>query len=346
MSDLDNSLEIDIEKSTKASVDEDDLEISGEEIGLDIDFEMGSEEDTLDIKEDSVEMGSKELDESLEINMDESIEISEDEVMADISEDELVLDFEEADESSDHDEKNVLDIEELDEAISSGFDIDLTDELEALQVALSSDDEALGEESVVAVDNSSVEPEEYIELEVDEVSVDAENKSGDELESYIDPVLFDIFKNESNSHLLQIREMLDKHYQGDVALSADASLLRALHTLYGSARTAGVYEIAELCGALEKYIRIYLNRDDLSISDSGVKLVDDVCRKVSAMLETLSINNQQLLTDNDLLQKISDLSTQLKSEEIREPVTVEPDDLAANEFEIDDELVEIFLEEA
>ena len=340
---LGESLEIDMDESVEISDDEEDiLEISGEEIGLDTDFELGLEEElSVDI-DDAIEIDMDELDESLEIDMDESIEISEDEVMADISEDELVLEFEEAVVSADQGETNVLDIEELDKAISSGFDIDLTDELEALQVALSSDDDRLAEEPIA---EESAESEETIELEVEEVSGDAESTSGDDLQVYIDPVLFDIFKNESNSHLQQVRQMLDQHSQGIEALTANADLLRALHTLYGSARTAEVDAIAELCGELEKYVRIYLNRDDLGIYDSGVKLVDDVCNKVAEMLEALSNKNQRLVSDNELLQRIRHLSEELQTE-LQAAEANLPSVENVNDFEIDDELVEIFLEEA
>jgi len=347
-----------IEVIVEEDADEDILEISGEEIGLGSDFEMEIEEDlSLELDhEETSEVGRDEMSESLGIDMEDSIEITEDEVMADFSDDELVLEFEEAVEPTDLNDANVVDIEELDDAISSGFDIDLTDELEALQVGLSSDDEVQDEVTVVEERN---EPEEYIELEVEElldteeVSGDIENPLDDVSQDEMDPILFDIFKNESSSHLQHVRQMLDQHYEGSVALTANADLLRALHTLYGSARTAEVKEIAELCGGLEKYIRLYLDQDNLVISDTGVKLVDDVYSKVSEMLETLSNKNQQLVSDNDLLLKISELSEALKAEQLQAveisspPIeTVNNTESVVNDFEIDDELVEIFLEEA
>ena len=336
----------------EAEVEDDILELSGEEVGLDTEFEI---EDGLQVEFEEVSVtDADEKSESLEIDLEESIEISEDEVMADFSEDELILDIEEPTSTDDQNDSNVLDIEELDEAISSGFDIDLTDELEALQVALNSEEDPSDEEPVaVAV----TEPEEYIELEVDEVvgseepNLNAESDASEEQQVYIDPVLFDIFKNESNSHLQQVRKMLDQHYEGEVALSANADLLRALHTLYGSARTAEVNEIAELCGGLEKYVRLYLNKDNLDVLDSGVELVDAVTSKVSEMLEALTNTNKQLNSDSGLLQRISDLSEALEAQLQAIETTAQPsvEDVAesdANEFEIDDELVEIFLEEA
>jgi len=340
-----------IEPSAQEAED-DILELSSEEIGLDTGFEI---EDELQVDFEELPVSETNVkSESLEIDIEESIEISEDEVMADFSEDELILDIEEAASASDQNNSNVLDIEELDEAISSGFDIDLTDELEALQVGLSTDVDLQDEEPVELVTN---ETDEYIELEVGEVldsgeqSVDIESDTSDKLKVYIDPVLFDIFKNESNSHLQQIRKMLEKHYEGEVALTANADLLRALHTLYGSARTAEVNEIAELCGGLEKYVRLYLSKDNLDILDSGVLLVDAVSSKVSEMLEALTNENQQLNPENELVKRISDLSgaleTELQSiETSAKSLSEDGAESIVNDFEIDDELVEIFLEEA
>jgi len=348
-------LELEVEPETEVEIetdfDDDILEISGEEIGLDTDF--AAEEDVIVDIDAPSSINADDLTESLEIDMEDSIEISEDEVMADLSDDELILEIEEVATSDEPDDSNVLDIEELDEAISSGFDIDLTDELEALQVALTPEEESQEDDSAAPVSN---ETDEYIELEVDEVldaeelSVDAESGEDDEPQTYIDPVLFDIFKNESNSHLQKVRELLEQHRSGDVMLTANADLLRALHTLYGSARTAEVNEIAELCGGLEKYVRLYLNRDSLDILDSGVELVDAVSSKVSEMLEALTNSNQQLDSDSNLLERISSLSQALEAEQqaaesVTEP-SVEEVESIANDFEIDDELVEIFLEEA
>jgi len=347
-----------VTESSVQETEDDILELSDEEIGLDTDFEI---EDEIQVDfEEAPTADAPEKAESLEIDIEESIEISEDEVMSDFSEDELILDIEEPASSGDKNDSNVLDIEELDEAISSGFDIDLTDELEALQVALTSDEDTQDEEQPAALETiepETNETEEYIELEVDEVlsseelNIDIENDSSDEQKAYIDPVLFDIFKNESNSHLQQVRKMLEQHYAGEIALSANADLLRALHTLYGSARTAEIDEIAELCGGLEKYVRLYLNKDDLNILDSGIELVDAVSSKVAEMLETLTNDNQQLNAENELLKRISDLSDALEAElqSIEKAAMPSADDEAesdVNDFEIDDELVEIFLEEA
>jgi len=71
--------------------------------------------------------------------------------------------------------------------------------------------------------------------------------AGDDLD--IDPMLLTIYHDESISHLNDVRAKLDQHDANEKMLHADKALLRAFHTLYGSARTAEVESIADLAGA-------------------------------------------------------------------------------------------------
>ena len=312
-----------------------------------------------------------EQDTENEVDPLQTIEISEDEVMAEISEDELMLgeDPAEMDLSSD---ETLSGIEESGQG-DDDFDIDLTEELEALQIATSDEDESSEEISLetsiegIEFDEDILdEPEDVLNISDLAEQSSTEQASAEELQIYIDPVLFDIFKGESESHLNQIRLMLDEHSAG-TPLTASSDLLRALHTLYGSARTAEVEEIAELCGGLEKYVRHYLGRDDLSISDPGVQLIDDVSAKVAIMLQQLANKNEKLQSDSGLLQRIEDLiyEIQRQNEAAENPVTEEApapveqaieapateaeevvEETLVSYSDVDDELVDIFLEEA
>jgi len=317
--------------------------------------------------------GTDELDvgPTTEIDESQTIEISEDELMDEISEDELELGIEE----------EALELEPLTDEqdglvdnVEDEFNIDLTQELEALQIA-SSDDESNSNLDDGLLDNISLDDislsDDSLEKELaDDAALSNEKLSEDTLQIHIDPVLFDIFKDESEGHLQQISKMLEQHRSGSTPLSANAVLLRALHTLYGSARTAEVDEIAELCGSLEKYVRLYLETEDLNISESGVKLIDDVSNKVTIMLKSLEEKSQLLETDDILLKRIKDLSEekQLAVSELSDAVEVDSTqndgntNLAASQntnekpaeieeslvsySDVDDELVEIFLEEA
>lgn len=66
----------------------------------------------------------------------------------------------------------------------------------------------------------------------------------------IDPVLVDIFSQEANSHLDTIKEYLAQ----DITTLED-NMLRALHTLKGSAHMAGITPIAELAAPVEKFFK-------------------------------------------------------------------------------------------
>jgi len=309
-----------------------------------------------------------------DVEHDESlaIEISEDEIMDEILEDELDFGIEE----------EITGIEPVIDSVEESdddFNIDLTQELEALQTATSDEDFVLDDSSLddISLEDISLSDDSLDNVNVDNKTDDSEPESfapEDTLQIYIDPVLFDIFKDESEGHLQQINNMLDQHRQSKQPLSASAELLRALHTLFGSARTAEVDEIAELCGGLEKYVRLYLGTEDLNISESGVKLIDDVTNKVSIMLKGLEEKNNQLEADEILLKRIRDLSeekrntinqaeihAQIPTQEdksVAEPKvqvnkvqTADANSAAVEESlvsysDVDDELVEIFLEEA
>jgi len=308
---------------------------------VDVEPEIDVEQETEELVVDDVV--EEEID--LEIDASHTIEISENEVMDEISEDELDLGVEEVESDLSVD----LVEEESTDEFGEDFNIDLTEELEALHIASSDND--IGDE----------------ELVLEDISLEGENDTGeslseDTLQIHIDPVLFEIFKGESQSHLQQISKMLDQHKQSIEPLTANAELLRALHTLFGSARTAEVDEIAELCGALEKYIRLYIKDDNLILADSGVKLVEDVANKVSQMLAALEEKNHPLESDLILLKRIADLSEEKNNESIKSAAetssgsneagsSTSAEGMPAEESlvsysDVDDELVEIFLEEA
>jgi len=298
-----------------------------------------------------------------EIDEFQTIEISEDEIMEEISEDELELGIEE--DELDVESASSVATDDIGEDSDDEFNIDLTQELEALQIGASDDEVENASLEDISLEDISLNDD---ALPADDSSAQASFAPDDTLQIYVDPVLFDIFKDESEGHLKQINSMLEQHRSGTAQLSANAELLRALHTLYGSARTAEVEEIAGLCGALEKYVRLYLGSEDLNISESGVKLIDDVSSKVVVMLKSLEQKNNQLETDEILLKRIRDLSEEKQatlaeatnaeqnaastieekstSKRVKSPAADVVEESLVSYSDVDDELVEIFLEEA
>ena len=93
-------------------------------------------------------------------------------------------------------------------------------------------------------------------------------------EDAVDPVLLDIFESETETHLQTLKDFLSA--AGDkttVAYTDDLS--RALHTLKGSAHTAGIGPIAAVITPLERFVKESraqnkrANRDVLSLIESA-----------------------------------------------------------------------------
>ncbi|MFD2231933.1 Hpt domain-containing protein [Alkalimarinus sediminis] len=75
-----------------------------------------------------------------------------------------------------------------------------------------------------------------------------------ETDSGVDPVLLDIFRSETDTHLDTINEFVDKaEAEGELAFTDAIS--RALHTLKGSANTAGIGPIASIIVPVEKFVK-------------------------------------------------------------------------------------------
>ena len=72
----------------------------------------------------------------------------------------------------------------------------------------------------------------------------------------LDPQLLEIFRQEAQGHLGTLSRFLDTAQQASSPSISD-SVLRALHTLKGSAHMAGVLPIAELASPLDQLVREY-----------------------------------------------------------------------------------------
>ncbi len=375
----------------------------------DVIIEEGEDELVLDFNEEQ----NADIDDTF------SIDISEDELQ--LAEDSLLLSDEEADALSVSDEdsqavqdnvhtqdsaieagleisEDAIDLEDLD--LEDDFNIDLTEDLEELQLATSSEHEPEVEPDELLLDESAAEIEQNLELDsqaleaeveqqdtndllVDvsteektdaqaEDSIELEVEADDEIVSspeimpaegllaiHADPVLLQIYKNESETHLTQLREMLALHQQGEQKLSASPELIRALHTLYGSARTAEVEEIAQLSGGLEKYVREIQSAGLSEIDDTGVDLITRATDSIETMLEVLSDPSSPLPSNQTLIDEINRLTSDVgginenaddaQLDEQSTESSVE-NDIASESFsnygDVDDELVDIFLEEA
>ncbi|MGC8119512.1 Hpt domain-containing protein [Marinobacter sp. VGCF2001] len=126
-------------------------------------------------------------------------------------------------------------------------------------------------------------------------------------EEDVDPVLLEIFENETETHLQTIREFLSA--AGDKAtVGYTDDLSRALHTLKGSANTAGIAPIAQVITPLERFIkesRAQNKRADREV----VALISDAANFLTEGLAQIRKNPQTSLAGTeDYLERLQQVS--------------------------------------
>jgi chemosensory pili system protein ChpA (sensor histidine kinase/response regulator) len=288
---------IEIEDISLDAVSEQDIELLEPDAGIDSDSV-----DTLEVQAADEEI-------TIDSAADDAFDI-DDELGIDLSD----ADFSGVDEDAEIEmigappgDLETIDFESLEpsSAESSALEPSADEEIVFDEVSMSvedlvaADDEAgfhTGEDIAITEDEETVQP---VTQEVSSVD------SGKPLE--IDEMLLKIYHDESQGHIETVRQLLG---QGDsVQVLADKNLMRAFHTLYGSARTAEIDAIAELCGATEKYIKARQDGGVEAIPVDIVSLFREVEQNVSAMLDVVGkgnspANNKPLLDRvNKVVQK-------------------------------------------
>ena len=102
----------------------------------------------------------------------------------------------------------------------------------------------------------------------------------------LDPVLLDIYSKESESHLAQLDEYIESYTTGGTHKVTEP-LIRALHTLKGSSRMAGVMPVADVSAILEKYTKT-LQASHESMSAKGIDALTSCSQYVRDVLEYLA----------------------------------------------------------
>ena len=302
--------------------------------------------------------------ESDEVSIGLAEELSDvDDVLLNTEDDEMLLDF-----SGDMPE--TIEINDLSDDFSLGeFEtIDFTteentagnDDIEIIDTNGIDNFEASLEDLSLTEDGSD------FVIEIDESDEPSEVKESTGLQ--MDPMLFQIYYDESCGHLRIVTDALAKHESGDQKLEANNDLIRALHTLFGSARTAEIEAIAEICGAIEKYVVAREDAEDSLIPEDVVGIIAEVMRNVEAMLKELKAGSMPA-SNKALLDKINkavqhELQQQLQqsSNEQQEMIAqekkaeapaaqkqkkpVEAEGTLYTYGDVDDDLIDIFLEEA
>ncbi len=162
---------------------------------------------------------------------------------------------------------------------------------------------------------------------VDAVDLDSKDDS-------IDPVLLEIFVNEAKVHLTAINQFLSNASAGS-KLSVTDDLIRALHTLKGSAHMATVSLIAQIVGPLEQYARLTKGNDEY-FEDNAVGVYRNACLATTEIIEKLQNAKSIISKDYEtILFEVTKLSSTLTSHS----------NSGASNLQRDQNLVSIFLTE-
>ncbi len=119
-----------------------------------------------------------------------------------------------------------------------------------------------------------------------------------------DSELLDIFQAESHEHIAYLNGFLDTcRSQPDAACEMDNEVVRALHTLAGSARMAEVEPLAVIAKALEKKSNVLLDAG-LAVDQAFIRLLSDGVAEMSNMLESLHRGSVRVADPADLAARI------------------------------------------
>ena len=186
-------------------------------------------------------------------------------------------------------------------------------------------------------------------LELPSPDLDIALETAAEPETRIDPDLFEIYRAEAEQHLQTLRAQLDIACGEPLAVTEE--LMRALHTLNGSSRTAGVTELSGVFTALENHAR-ECQGQGAPLSVSALDLIARAIGHAEAVMEALAQPGAEVPSGDSLRAAAESLVIEPVAP-TAEPVAVsesapalegsEPPDLPGEQ---DMELVEIFLEEA
>lgn len=211
----------------------------------------------------------------------------------------------------------------------------------------------VGEEAPVIASKETLSTQQNEAWPAPTIEAEAEEEHEEDA-SGIDPVLLEIFTNESEKHLDAVADFNKQceAHANDYHISED--LLRAVHTLHGSAHMAGISDIAEVSSLLERYIKL-VNENNTVMHNDITDLLKEFRNKVQIRVSELAnpeasteyvaplIKSINVLYDLELdKQGTAPAATPMTSSMVNSQSAF---DSYSEEGEIDPELMEIFLEE-
>ncbi len=158
----------------------------------------------------------------------------------------------------------------------------------------------------------------------------------------LDSTLYDIFRKEAEGHLRVIEEFIERCRGMAAGCAYEEGVRRALHTLRGSARTAGVESIAALAGALEDWSNL-LSGLERRTDQAGIDLLERGHFVLSALLGAINQPASALPSWEALVSEVKRHSVHLEQ---HAPGDVDLESQLAATADFDEDLVEIFVDEA
>ena len=145
---------------------------------------------------------------------------------------------------------------------------------------------------------------------MDEVETETGTDAGEAEEDAVDPVLLDIFESETETHLQTLKDFLATAGDKTTVTYTD-DLSRALHTLKGSAHTAGIAPIAAVITPLERFVK-ESRAQNKRANREVLSLIGSACDFLTQGLAQIRENPQTSLPGTEaFLEKLDHLTDEI-----------------------------------
>ncbi len=108
----------------------------------------------------------------------------------------------------------------------------------------------------------------------------------------LDATLLQIFSTETREHSENVRSEIEKCRTSEIGSQVSASLVRAAHTLQGSARAVGLKPMAEASAEIEKLLHVYQAHQH-PLDETGTALVERLVAAVELLIDFLGRGETQ-----------------------------------------------------
>jgi chemosensory pili system protein ChpA (sensor histidine kinase/response regulator) len=170
-----------------------------------------------------------------------------------------------------------------------------------------------------------------------------EDFSDSDLEIEIDSELLDVFGEESEEHLLEIEQFINGAKGTKTAILMPEYVVRACHTLHGSAHMAGISPIAMLSDAMEDYARVLYEQQQV-VDESVLELLGGSVGYIRKLLNWLPEESLPEPHIDSFISGLRSAREQLggeglvtaETEDTHEPVTDQPETTAEAEQPVEE----------